>query len=243
MQNTSPPGPKRPWITGTVVCKGRGASEGRGFEKDVWFILVSSLGFLYLFFNKAFRGQKLRVLRGHPVKFSALPLPTPYTQEPALLGSVSLLVLPHRQAGPVPSPALLHNREHIIHTVFCLLRPAFLLKHVSGDPHSCLAFPVWTHHFLGRPHQQPQEQLCPSPRYLESPQDTLPREGFSGQLPSPRGHITLPRGLPLLTPGPLLPDRPHHSRSPTPTHRSHWHLEDPPDTTLKLGPRSAVPTP
>lgn len=46
MQNTSPPGPKRPWVTWTVICKGPGASEGRGFEKDVRVILVSSLGFL-----------------------------------------------------------------------------------------------------------------------------------------------------------------------------------------------------
>lgn len=46
MQNTSPPGPKRPWVMWTVICKGPGASEGRGFEKDVRVILVSSLGFL-----------------------------------------------------------------------------------------------------------------------------------------------------------------------------------------------------
>lgn len=44
-----PASPKRPWVSGTVTWKGPGASEGRGFEKDVQFILIPSLEFLYLF--------------------------------------------------------------------------------------------------------------------------------------------------------------------------------------------------
>lgn len=193
MQNISQPGPKRPWVTGTVPCKGLGASEGRGFEKDVWFILVSSLEFLYLFLIKHSE------VRSHTLYEAILTIlsfagPHPPThRKPPFLG-LRFPVLTHRQAGPVPSPPLFHDPEHIIHTVLCSLYfffPLFTEACVWG--HSQLSsVPVWTRHFLGLPHQRPQEQLCPAPRYPESPQDMLSREGFAGAASLPRGHTALP---------------------------------------------------
>lgn len=127
-------------------------------------------------------------------------------------------VLMHRQAGPVPSPALFHDPEHIIHNVLCSLYffSPFLLKHVSEDTHSSLVSlsgPV----ISSASHINDPRNSCALHPDTPSPRKTCsPGRGLQGRLPSPGATPPSPAGgLPLLTallsaprPPPFQPPQP-----------------------------------
>lgn len=164
--------------------------------------------------NTTPRVQKPHVLKGHPFKILTSARPhTPHThRKPPFLGLCAFRSSHAQTSDTHAYSPLLHDREHVIHTVLCLplFFLFFLLKHVPGGSflipsHSCRVSPVWIPALPRPPALMTQGTAVPLRPFAWRPCRTCsPERGLQWRVPSPGPHCRLPGAAGPHGPGLLL---------------------------------------